>query len=144
MIGKIAGAEALLDEMEEAQPSRGGLSALCAVCGRVLTLTKAGLVRTHGPFDNRCPGSRAPPAASGAYPSSPPEDEQAQQLPAQWDEVCSRRVLSRPRVKPMRRIQCASRELAAKKLASIIEAVVANPTNTPSWDRLFHFSSRCL
>ena len=140
----MAGAEAPLDEMDEAQPSRGGLSALCAVCGRVLTLTKAGFVRTHGPFDNRHPGSRAPPAASGAYPSSPPKDEQAQQLPAQRDKVCFRRVLSSPQGKPIWRIPRAFREFAAKKLASIIKAVVANPTNTPSWDRLFHFSSRCL
>ena len=50
----------------------------------------------------------------------------------------------RSHVKPIRRIPRSSRDLAAKKLAVIIEAVVANPDSGPAWDRLFHFSSRCL
>ena len=47
-------------------------------------------------------------------------------------------------MKPIRRIPRSSRDLAAKKLSIIIEAVVANPDSGPAWDRLFHFSSRCL
>ena len=139
----MADAETLGDEVEEAQPSRGGLVAHCAVCGRVLTLTKAGLVRTHGPVANRCPGSRTPPDASGDSPT-PTEDVQVSRLTTQREEACSQRPLLKPWVKPIRRIPRASREPAAKKLASVIEAVVANPASVPAWDRLLHFSSRCL
>ena len=131
------------DEVEEAQPSRGGLVAHCAVCVRVLTLTKAGLVRTHGPVANRCPGSRTPPDASGDSPT-PTEDVQVSRLTTQREEACSQRPLSKPRVKPIRRIPRASREPAAKKLASVIEAVVANPASVPACDRFLHFSARCL
>ena len=56
----------------------------------------------------------------------------------------SQRPPMRSRVKPILRIPRSSRDLAAKKLAFIIEAVVANPDSGPAWDRLFHFSSRCL
>ena len=40
----------------------------CSVCRRVMPLTRAGLVRVHGPVGNRCLGSRFPPAPSGLSP----------------------------------------------------------------------------
>ena len=46
-------------------------SAACAACLRVFTLTKTGLVRTHGPIDSHCRGSRVSPASIGVAPHTP-------------------------------------------------------------------------
>ena len=43
----------------------GTSRAVCPVCCRSMPLTKAGLLRVHGPLSNRCEGS-------GMSPSSPP------------------------------------------------------------------------
>ena len=134
------------DDAEQLQTASGGLGGPCAVCGRVLSLTKAGLVRTHGPVSNRCPGSRAHPVASGVSLPSSNIEAPTSCLSAQREEDCSQHPLSlsRLRLKPIKRIPRASRELAAKKLASIIEAVIANHASVPAWDRLLRFSARCL
>ena len=87
---------------------------------------------------------RAPPDASGAPLTALIEDVRAPQLPAHGDADYPQHTLPKPRVKPIRRIPRASQELTAKKFASIIEAVIANPANIPAWDCLFRFSSRCL
>ena len=49
----------------------GDSGAHCGVCGRVFTLTRAGLVHIHGPIGNRCPGSRILPEGSGVSPPHP-------------------------------------------------------------------------
>ena len=90
------------------------------------------------PSRNRCCGSRNLPlipnlgqgAGIGASPpSSPPRRE----------------VLNPPRstVKILKRIPHASRDHAARKLATILDQIVLN-NNTASWDRLFSFAPRCL
>ena len=38
-------------------------SPVCAVCLRHIALTQAGMVRLHGPFRVRCPGSGRPPGS---------------------------------------------------------------------------------
>ena len=38
----------------------------CFVCHKVITLTKDGLVRVHGPVGNRCSGSRRLPVNEAA------------------------------------------------------------------------------
>ena len=120
----------MLDESTNPVANRGQ----CAICCRIMPLTRAGLVRVHGPVGNRCRGSRNLPfipnlgqgAGIGASPpSSPPRRE----------------VLTPPRstVKILKRIPRASRDHAARKLATILDQVVLN-NNTASWDRLFSFA----
>ena len=48
-----------------------------------------------------------------------------------------------PSLKILKRVPRASRNLAAKKLSSILDDVVST-NNDPSWDRLFRFAPRCL
>lgn len=104
----------------------------CAICFRFSPLTKAGLVRVHGPVGNCCRGSRnlplVPDLGQGTMssgidagidaplPSSPPRRE----------------ALNPPRstVKILKRIPRASRDHAARKLALILDQTVLN-NNTP-------------
>ena len=72
IVEDAVGLEVLRGSCAEGARLLGGDSgARCAVCGRVFTLTRAGLVRVHGPIDNRCPGSRILPEASGVSPPHP-------------------------------------------------------------------------
>ena len=115
--------------------SQASCSSRCAICRRVIALTKTGLIRTHGPMDNRCPGSRAPPsyrkATTGGFiacpsqPVLPIDTELGSEQPVSSDHRHNPVSLSMPSLKTIKRIPRASRNTAAKKLASIIEAVVA-------------------
>ena len=128
-------------------------SSRCTVCRRLTALTKAGLIRVHGPVDNRCPGSRAPPShrgvsttdftTSSSHPVLPTEAELGSRQPFTSDHRHNPLTLPVPPMKTIKRIPRASRNTAAKKLASIIEAAVAS-NDQNSWDRLFRFASRCL
>ena len=118
-------------------------SAACSVCRRVFTLTKIGLVRTHGPVDNRCSGSRAPPDSKSA--ASAPLDKVQQGLasPVQGEEEDLQRLPNRYAVKILKRIPHGSQEVAARKLASVVEAAVAK-NDQSSWNRLLRFTTHCL
>ena len=121
-------------------------SAVCAACRRVFTLTKAGLVRAHGPVDSRCPGSKAPPASS--IVASQPLTNAPRARPVLSDcgeaeEPQRLDLLPRHSVKLLKRIPRGSREGAAKKLASLVETAVAK-NDQPSWSRLLLFPARCL
>ena len=50
----------MLDESLDQSPDDPS-RAHCAVCHRIMPVTRAGLVRVHGPVGNRCPGSRNRP-----------------------------------------------------------------------------------
>ena len=43
---------------------------LCAVCRRTFQVSKVGLIRLHGPTNNRCSGSGNPPAGRISFPTS--------------------------------------------------------------------------
>ena len=113
-------------------------SAACVACRRVFTLMKTGLARTHGPVDSRCPGSRAPPASSSVasqpMTNAPPARPV---LPNRGEAEVPQRLDLPPRhsTKLLKRIPRGSREGAAKKLASLVEAVVTKNDQT-SWNRL--------
>ena len=117
--------------------------AACSACRRVFTLTKTGLVRTHGPVGNRCSGSPVPPASNS---SATPPSEKAQQRPdppVQGKKEDPQRPPNRSDVKILKRIPHSSREVAAKRLASVVEAIVAK-NDQASWNRLLRFATRCL
>ena len=91
---------------------------VCLVCCRSMPVTKAGLLRVHGPLGNRCAGSGMHVTSVDPFfgPAS---------------------------VRAVNRIPRSSRNLAATKLAAILVDVVVE-NNVESWSRLFNSSSRCL
>ena len=104
-----------------ADPSR----AQCPVCLRSMPVTRVGVICVHGMVGNRCPGSQQPPS-----PFS-----QSQRTPAQDFLPREKGVLFRkPLVKILKRIPRASRDLSAKKLASILDQVTED-NSTASWER---------
>ena len=61
IVEDAVGSEVVRGSCAEGARLLGGDSgAHCGVCGRVFTLTRAGLVRIYGPIGNRCPGSPHP------------------------------------------------------------------------------------
>ena len=104
-------------------PSR----AQCPICLCTMPLTKAGLIRVHGPVEDRCPGSRNPPSSLPQKERTPVQDFRPR----------------RPLVNTLKRIPQASRGLAARKLATILD-LVSTDNSAASWDRLFQFAPRCL
>ena len=97
----------------------------CSVCYRPMPVTRLGLIRVHGPVNDRCPGSRSPPAGAP--------------IPANHSTFNP----SRPGVKILKRVPRASRDLGARKLATILDGVVKD-NSAASWDRLIRFPARCL
>ena len=119
--------------------------AICSVCGRSMPVTKAGLLRVHGPLGNRCTGS-------GMLIVSPSSSITATSATVSVGSTTSTGVTSdvttvnsfRPTsVRIVKRIPRASRHLTATKLASILMGVTTE-NDVESWIRLFNFSSRCL
>ena len=131
----------------------------CSVCLRSVSVGSTGLIRVHGPVTNRCQGSHQPPASSrpltlttarhaptrGVDAGSRTADGKSTETPSSAGELslCDFGFGWFPRVKILKRLPRASREPANLKLASILEGVV-NTNSLNSWERLFHFSARCL
>ena len=115
---------------------------LCTVCRRPVSITAAGLVR--GPVRSRCPGSRcAPPTpCSDTAPAQPRvRVEDPSTSPSQSTPPSD--LLPPTNNCKIRRIPKNSRDQAARKLASILNAVVAINDHA-SWSHLLCFASRCL
>ena len=118
----------------------------CGVCLRQMPLRRDGTIRVHGPVSRRCAGSGGSPSAIA------PETREAQD-PGSADYVPSTsRALSPPpvasfsplpRVRVLKRLPRASRDPAARKLASILEEVTT-VNSAHSWLRLLRFPRRCL
>ena len=132
-------------------PSGSG-SGVCSVCLRSMSVTSAGVVWIHGPGSSRCPGSGRPPKTSngdnGASVSvfSSPRGQGREPPPSAADsqgEQLSSQFSFKPRVKIVKRIPRASRDLVRSKLTSLLEGVVSSNAIS-SWERLLHFSARCL
>jgi hypothetical protein len=113
----------------------------CSVCFRPMTVTAAGLIRQHGPLCARCPGSRLILSPLRCHSQRHVVKEPSIHLLLLLVFPCLPRWTSS--VKILKRIPKASRLLAGRKLASILEAIVGK-NDHDSWDRLFRFSSRCL
>ena len=122
-------------EVEDTQMTRGEgaegcetSGAVCAVCRRVFTLTKAGLVRTHGPVGSRCPGSRASPASGPGVPQAPSNVPTAGLIlpdPGEAEDTLILEFPLRHSTRILKRIPRGLREGEAKKLASLVEVVFA-------------------
>ena len=104
-------------------------NSVCAVCHRHIALNASGLVRIHGQKLNRCPGSWQAPIFISSF-------QDLSTIPPTTDASLNHANLARSHVKTIKRIPRAARINAAKKLASIIEDVVALNDET-SWNRLF-------
>ena len=114
-------------------------------------MTAAGLIRTHGPVDKRCPGSCRLPAPGTSevshtvgprgtdHPSLPPLPP-ATQLNHRSHQSPLKPI---PPVRILKWIPRASREQAGMKLTTILEGVVSK-NDVSAWERLLHFSARCL
>ena len=118
--------------------------AQCVACSRVISVTRAGLVHVHGPIGNLCPGSQCLPAASAsssssatALRSSAPQSPPSSSLSGITD------LPPHPAVKILKRVPHASREVAAKKLVTVVGNVV-NCNDHGSCVRLQQFPARCL
>ena len=132
---------------------RSANRAVCEVCGRCMPVTKAGLLRVHGPLSNRCEGSGMSPTLSSLSIAttqdttvvssglSPADSQPPASFPS--DSLLTLFRRSSTSAKILKRIPRASRHLAASKLASILNDVTQQ-NDADSWDRLFRFSSRCL
>ena len=122
-----------------ANPHDRSVRGLCPVCRRTFQVTKAGLIRPHGPTNNRCSGSGNPPAHISLPPCSSairtPSNITSEAMPLDT-------ISFRPTTKILKRIP-ASRHLAANRLATILDAI-STKNNNDAWERLFRFPSRCL
>ena len=126
------------------------IRAPCSVCRRIMRVTRAGLVRVHGPVGHRCSGSRLPPPPSGSLSLPPATSPTAPLLsavstsPPQNQAPESSSLFGPPHlVKTVKRIPRASRDIAVRKMAAILQDVISL-NNAPSWNRLYRFATRCL
>ena len=144
---------------------RSGQSrAACPVCCRFMPVTKARLLRVHGPLSNRCKGSGMSPSLSPSthppHPLSLPSSTAtppslstaatpsiAEGIPDMRAGEASTSLLLpsdlRNSVRVLKRIPRASRHLAASKLASNLDGVT-ELNDSASWSRLLQFSHRCF
>ena len=142
------------DAVGSCRDQRSALRAPCVVCDRTMPVTKAGVVRVHGPLGNRCTGSGMPSSLSASINTSPPPalpSSAAIQMPpvprgsspSSLSESLLPLFRATSSARVLKRIPRASRHLAATKLAAILD-VVTEKNDATSWDRLLRFSSRCL
>ena len=104
---------------------------VCPSCLRSFSLTAAGLIRTHGPVDKRCPGSCNPPVArtdcsSDANHTRPRCTDDLVGLPlpsaARSDDESLQFPLTLvPPVRVLKWIPKASREQEGRMLTTILE-----------------------
>uniref|UniRef100_A0A1X7SVC0 Uncharacterized protein n=1 Tax=Amphimedon queenslandica TaxID=400682 RepID=A0A1X7SVC0_AMPQE len=118
----------------------------CPVCLGHFRVTSSGLIRLHGPRSSRCSGSnkavslpatQSPVQKGRTRASSPP-------LPVRASTTSSGLILpSSLRVSVICRLPKASRRLAAEKLCSLLEEVVAI-NSSATWKNLLSFAPRFL
>ena len=122
-------------------------SAVYLLCRRTFQVSKVGLIRLHGPTNNRCSGSGNPLAGRISFPTSSsaipgpsaipnPTDVTSEAMPL--DSIS---FMSTPKI--LKRISCASQYLAATRLATILDGI-STRNDMDAWVRLFKFPSRCL
>ena len=121
----------------------------CRQCRRVMVVTKTGVIQIHGPVSKCCSGSgRTPSPIEQARDCAAPPPPTSQSSvttshPIRRNPPGSHIDSGRLPCKVLKRVPCASRMLAANKLASILDNIVER-NDDASWDWLFKFCSRCL
>ena len=118
---------------------------ICSFCCLPFCVTKAGLLRIHGPIDSRCLGSGKLPAQCL---STGPCNDLKSSLPQQQPALSHCETFSSPfsnsnSFRVLKRVPRESRDLAARKFASIIDEVVLLNNHT-SWSRLLKFAFHCF
>ena len=146
-------AQAAADEAEAKMAAK----ALCSVCLRVLSVTATGLIRSHGPVGDRCPGSRKPPkqpdasprltqSGSGRGPSSGLSPTASLGVRSAASVVSMDLAASFgpfPAARTLGRIPKAARYQCRAKLTTIMEEVVGE-NSIDAWNHLFQFPTCCL
>ena len=130
-----------LDTQDERSPSNG----LCAVCLRSMPLRKDGAVRVHGPVVSRCPGSGK--QLRGTHLAAPPVPTMPQSLSCSQPPIvpsASPSISLLPRVRLLRRLPLASRDLAASKLSTVLEEVNRSNNVSACMDKAVEFPSTVL
>ena len=136
--------------------------AICAVCLRSIFVTFSGLIRVHGPINNRCLGSNKQPtqprpvtqstSASAVAIGTPSLDSAhpAASIPATITPSPTNTAppattrLQIPHVRILKRIPRASKEQSSAKFVTLLEGVLCN-SSPAAWERLFFlFCTRCL
>jgi Reverse transcriptase (RNA-dependent DNA polymerase) len=116
----------------------------CTVCLRHLSLTASGLVHQHGPG---CAGNGCPPVDGSIVVCSGQSETSSSQSTAQLlsdDTPELIDVLRSERCRLLKRIPKASRSLAADKLSTLLERIVADSDDIQRWNDLLRFSHACL
>ena len=130
--GESSSSSRALDRGSQLSSSR----VVCSVCCRSMPVTKAGLLRVHGPLGNRCTGSGmstfSPVGASASAGASISDGASSgdADIGINGESVrdsntrCARSPSVHPLFRPssvriLKRIPCVSRHLAVSKLASI-------------------------
>ena len=133
--------------MSEYAANRQVARAICSVCSRSLPVRLDGMIRIHGPRQNRCPGSEQPPISkdtnqevgillspqSSCVSSANSDDTQPHHLIAPGQS----------KQKILKRIPKGSRNRATSKLTAILRDI-SGDNSAVAWERLFLFPRRCL
>lgn len=120
----------------------------CSVCLRVLSLTAAGLIHSHG-HGSPCAGTGNPPADISTTSNTPVSlcttvCQPSEQSNPQHDAQSLLDIIITARVQVLKYVPKASRIMAAAKLTTVIDQVVANPDNVSLWLQLFLFTYNCF
>ena len=125
-------------------PASSQQNGTCASCGKSMPIRLDGNIRTHGPVSSRCPGSGIPPCHASAKPPALRDRPSLPSSAAERSPIKSASINpGRSRVRTLKRVPRASRDLVARKLAEILDNVTSL-NDIASWERLFLFSRRCL
>ena len=121
----------------------------CSVCLCTFSITASRLVRSHGPFHSRCPGSGKPLKIVGTI-SLAGSQQTAEEL------TMPPRGLSPPpsppkqfsleafqRIPVLKRIPKGARHQCLFRFCSVLSEIVAH-NSVVAWKHLLHFSARCL
>ena len=125
------------DPIEAANPW-----ARCAVCLRPMALRRDGAIHVHGLVSHRCAESGQEPSSISLNPATVCHPSLTAPAPPTYTPAtaCSTRP---QRVPILKRLPCASRDLATRKLATILEQVTAT-NDVITWMHLLYFSSCCF
>uniref|UniRef100_A0A1X7UKM8 Uncharacterized protein n=1 Tax=Amphimedon queenslandica TaxID=400682 RepID=A0A1X7UKM8_AMPQE len=114
-------------------------------------VTFKGLIRSHGPKGNRCPGSSLLPSSASSGASSEAREADGVMPPSTCSVPCGSDVqgsysswsLPISGRKVIKRIPKGSPSTALAKFSIILEEVVSE-NSVALWRHLLEFSSRCL
>ena len=122
----------------------------CIKCLRVLSLTAAGLLHSHGPG---CPGSGQIPIPGSVQNVGPkqscPAASSDTTIPSSFaaqgqspEDIME--MLRQRRCRVLKRVPKASRTPAGEKLSETLRKVVVNPDSVSSWCDLMSFTFACF